>query len=67
MSEEDKDEIVTVTSNDRDIVVKMGTVAVNIVSKVTGIFNNAHNNFNSKFEYEKDTGFPIGKLQRAPS
>ena len=41
----------------------MGTVAVNIVSKVTGIFNNAHNNFNSKFECEKDPSFSCEENQ----
>ena len=40
MSEADKDEIMSVTSNDRDLVVKVGTVAANIVSKFSGLFNN---------------------------
>ena len=66
MSEEDNDEIVSVTNNDRDLVVKMGTVAANIVSKVSGLFNNVHNNFNSKFEYEKDPSFSCDENQCDP-
>ena len=66
MSEADKDEIVSVTSNDRDLVVKVGTVAANIVSKFSGLFNNTHNHLNSKFVYEKDASLSCEENQCDP-